>query len=310
MVPLKSVFHWNVLNGPTGYALFGCLLVLPLLFQRLYRRYKRTARSQQSYISESPSINPDTWTDLEFTSKEILSPDTALYHFKLKDEREVLNIPTGHYIEVRVVLDGNEKIRHYTPVNPTENVGHLDLIVKTYVLGQVSKYFTQLKAGDKVSFKGPMGEFIYEDAKATQMGLVAGGSGITPILQVLNEYMRHPDSLQKVSLIYLNETIDDILWKEELDSMAERLPQFDVHYVLHYPPSKEDSTRGGKDWNGDVGLITKKQMEQYLPESSDDHRLLICGPPAMTNLVLSHARGLGWNSGMQKSHGDCKVFVF
>lgn len=310
MVPLDSVFDADILNGPVGLVLFGCLLVLPLLLQQLYRRYKDITRLRYPYVPECPSINPDTWTDLEFMSKDILSPDTALYHFKLKDEREMLEIPVGHYVEVRVVLDGNTKIRHYTPVNPAENVGHLDLIVKTYVLGQVSKYFSQLKAGDKVSFRGPMGEFIYEDAKTTEMGLVAGGSGITPILQVLNQYMRHPDSLHKVSLIYLNETIDDILWKDELDKMAERFPQFDVHYVLHYPPSKEIVNAYGKDWEGDIGLITKKQMEQYLPESSDDHRLLICGPPAMTELVMGHARSLGWNNGCQKSHGDCKVFVF
>ncbi|CAL9731999.1 plasma membrane-associated coenzyme Q6 reductase Pga3p [Monosporozyma unispora] len=310
MTPLYNILDKDKLDWTTGLTLFGCLLILPLLYQYFSRRYKCAASLQHPFVPKQPSINPNEWNDLEFMSKETLSPDTALYHFKLKGEREMLKVPTGYYVTVRVFLDGKEEIRHYTPVHPNENVGHLDLIVKTYILGQVSKYFTHLKPGDKMSFKGPMGEFVYEDVQTTQLGLVAGGSGITPILQVLSEYMYNPESLQRVSLIYLNERIDDILLKDELDAMAQRYPQFQVHYVLHYPPTEADVKCSGKHWDGDVGYITKKEMEKYLPECTDDHRLLICGPPDMTDLVLSHARSLGWNSGFQKSKGDCKVFVF
>lgn len=264
-----------------------------------------------NYHLISPSLNPNKWTKLMLLSKKTLTPNTSLYRFRLKNANEKLNIPTSHYIAVRVILNGNEEVRNYTPIHTNENIGCLELVVKTYALGCVSKYFTTLKPGDYLEFKGPMGEFIYEDVQTTQLGLIAGGSGITPILEVLNEYMSNSDKLEKVGLIYANETVNDILLKEELDSMELKYPQFHVRYIVHYPPSEDGICLKGKNtWSGGIGYITKADMEQHLPECADDHRLLICGPPEMTNMVLTYARSLGWNNGIQRSKGQQKVFVF
>lgn len=325
------------LNWPFLVSLIGCALVAPFIYryvtgevlvpyklQIFYRRNSEsvsngsgsrisTSRSSSAsnYYLINPSLHPNKWTKLMFLSKRTLSPNTSLYKFKLRHDNEKLNIPTSHYVAVRVILNGKEEIRNYTPIHTNENVGCLDLVVKTYTLGRVSKYFTTLKPGDYLEFKGPMGEFVYEDVQTTQLGLIAGGSGITPILEVLNEYMSNPDKLEKVCLIYANETVHDILLKEELDSMMTKYPQFHVYYVLHYPPSKDYMIScGNETWTGGIGYITKRDMEQYLPECADDHRLLICGPPEMTNMVLNYARSLGWNSGFQKSKSGQKVFVF
>lgn len=308
------MYYYLIANWQLIVAISFCLFLLPILVQLWKGNFERskTLQKKDHWLSSHPSLTPDKWTDLQFVTKTQLSNDTALYRFNLKHPNEKLDIPTGHYIEVKVVLDGHEEIRTYTPVHVKENAGHLDLIVKTYVLGQVSKYFAQLKPGDRMSFRGPLGKFIYEDTVTTQLGLIAGGSGITPILQVLNEYMCHPEHLEKVSLIYANETIDDILLKEELDSMMEQYPQFQVHYVLHHPPTMCECQQKNLSgpWHEGIGYISKESMEEYLPECADDHRLLICGPPEMTQMVLGYARNLGWVSGFQKSKGDCKVFVF
>ena len=130
---------------------------------------------------------------------------------------------------------------------------------------------------------------------------MAGGSGITPVLQILNEVVTVPEDLTKVSLLYANETENDILLKEELDEMAEKYPHLQIHYVVHYPTDT---------WTGDVGYITKDQMSEYLPEYSDDNRLLICGPDEMNKLALQYARELGWKVNSTKSSGDDQVFVF
>lgn len=288
---------------PYSYKLIASLILLLIIIIEIILIIK--GRSLTHPITKTPSINPIDWTTLQFMYKKPLSPDTALYRFKLKNANEILNIPVGHYVDVRAFINGKEEIRHYTPIYATENIGHLDLIVKTYPKGRVSKYFTLLKPGNYMEFKGPMGEFNYEDDHTTQLGLIAGGSGITPILEVLKEYMYNPKRLERVCLIYANETFNDILLKDELDEMMQEYPEFEVHYILHYPPSPSD-----KSWTGDVGYITKKEMEEYLPECTDEHRLLICGPPEMINMVLGFARSLGWNSGYQKSKGDNKVFVF
>lgn len=117
----------------------------------------------------------------------------------------------------------------------------------------------------------------------------------------MNEIITVPEDLTKVSLLYANETENDILLKDELDEMAEKYPHFQVHYVVHYPSDR---------WTGDVGYITKDQMNRYLPEYSEDNRLLICGPDGMNNLALQYAKELGWKVNSTRSSGDDQVFVF
>ncbi|CCK72097.1 cytochrome-b5 reductase KNAG_0J00140 [Huiozyma naganishii CBS 8797] len=254
------------------------------------------------YQNGTPSLTPDEWTPLEFEKKKKISQNTCMYKFKLRNPREKLNVPVGYHVSVKCIINGKEEIRHYSPVSHDAK-GYIELIVKTYHTGHVSEYFSELKAGDKVLFRGPTGEYQYreQEKEMTQLGLVAGGSGITPMLQVLNEIVSKPLELSRVSLLYANETEDDILMKSELDQMVAKYPHFEVHYVLHHAP---------KDWEGSTGLITKNQMEKFLPSFAEDHRLLICGPQNMTEIVLGFARELGWSSGIQKSKGDSKVFVF
>ena len=102
-------------------------------------------------------------------------------------------------------------------------------------------------------------------------------------------------------MIYANETENDILLKDELDEMADKYPNFEVHYVLHKP---------SPGWTGDTGYVTKDQMQKYLPGPSDENRLLICGPLAMINMLLNYSEELGWPRGIVKSKPDDQVFVF
>lgn len=71
--------------------------------------------------------------------------------------------------------------------------------MKAYVDGKVSKYFAGLNSGDTVDFKGPIGTLNYEPNSSKHLGIVAGGSGITPVLQILNEIITVPEDLTKVS---------------------------------------------------------------------------------------------------------------
>lgn len=261
-----------------------------IMFTRAYTAYKRRR-----------SLYPNKWTALELEDQTLISKNTALYRFKLKTRLESLDIPAGHHVAVRVPIDGKDEIRYYNPISSKLEDGHLDLVVKTYVDGKVSRYFAGLSTGDTVDFMGPIGTLNYEPNSSRHLGIVAGGSGITPVLQILNEVVTVPEDLTKVSLLYANETENDILLKEELDEMAEKYPHLQIHYVVHYPTDT---------WTGDVGYITKDQMNRYLPEYSEDNRLLICGPDGMNNLALQYAKELGWKVNSTRSSGDDQVFVF
>lgn len=270
------------------------LLVLPValafLLYRAYGAHKRRV-----------SITPDAWSALELADQTVVSKNTAIYRFKLKTSFETLDLSPGRHLVVKIPIDGKDEIRFYTPISPRFAQGYFDLMVKSYTDGKVSKFFAGLSPGQTVDFRGPVGTFDYEANSSKVLGIVAGGSGITPILQVLNEIVTVPEDLTKVSLIYANETPNDILLKDELNEMAEKYPNFEVHYVVRQPNEK---------WEGAIGQVTEEMMRAYLPGPADDHRLLICGPEAMNKTVTQYAVNLGWKFTGQDCKGDDQVFVF
>lgn len=263
----------------------GGILVAFLAF-RLISAYQRRS-----------SIHSEKWNSLELLDKTVISKNSAIYRFKLNRETETLDVPVGHHLSVQV----DDAIRYYTPISSKFETGAFDLLVKSYPDGNVSKHFASLTPGKTVKFRGPVGRFNYATNHVKEIGIVAGGSGITPILQVLSEIITTPEDLTRVSLIYANETENDILLKEELDTFNEKYPYFDVHYVLNKPKD---------DWKGEVGYVTKDLVERYLPKPSDDSRILVCGPPGLKTLVTDITEELGFKRAVQPSKGDDQVFIF
>lgn len=99
--------------------------------------------------------------------------------------------------------------------------------------------------------------------------MIAGGTGITPMLQIIRAALKNPADRTKLSLIYANVNFDDILLRKELDDLAAKYPhRFSVYHVLNNPP---------ENWSGGVGFVSKDQIEKYIPRSSSDIKVLLCG---------------------------------
>lgn len=172
------------------------------------------------------------------------------------------------------IWNDKEVVRSYTPITLDDTRGHFDLLVKTYAQGNASQYLASLKVGDKARFRGPKGRFLYRANMAEEVGMIAGGTGITPILQVIKAVLRNPKDKTKLSLIFGNLSKDDILLYEELKAMAREHPsQFKVHFVLNNSPSE--------GWDGSVGYITADIIKAHCPAASGNSRILMCGPPPM-----------------------------
>jgi cytochrome-b5 reductase len=126
-----------------------------------------------------------------------------------------------------------------------------------------------LKIGDKAKIKGPKGKFVYTPDLSRELGMIAGGTGITPMLQIIRAALKNPADKTKLSLIYANVNPEDILLKAELDKLASAHPtRFTVFYVLNNPPA---------GWTGGVGFVAKDQIEKHLPSASHDVKILLCG---------------------------------
>eukprot|EP01126_Amoeba_proteus_P015576 TRINITY_DN1702_c0_g2_i10.p1 TRINITY_DN1702_c0_g2~~TRINITY_DN1702_c0_g2_i10.p1 ORF type:complete len:143 (+),score=24.26 TRINITY_DN1702_c0_g2_i10:616-1044(+) len=108
------------------------------------------------------------------------------------------------------------------------------------------------------------------------IGMIAGGSGITPMLQVIHEIIKNPDDHTQVSLIFGNRTSSDILMKDLLDNITKQHPNIKVHYIIDNPE---------RGWTADVGFVDESVVKKYMPPPDSSNLILVCGPPPMVNLV-------------------------
>lgn len=100
------------------------------------------------------------------------------------------------------------------------------------------------------------------------MGLIAGGSGLTPCLQLLQKVATDPSDKTKVDLLFANETEGDIFLKKELDAYAAMKPdQIKIHYVLSKPP---------KGWTGLSGFVNDSMIKKFMPSPSKG-KVFVCG---------------------------------
>ncbi|KDQ16711.1 hypothetical protein BOTBODRAFT_43300 [Botryobasidium botryosum FD-172 SS1] len=249
-----------------------------------------------------PVLDPKEWKEFPLKEKIIISNNTALYRFALPHPEDVLGLPIGQHISVSAEINGKAITRSYTPTSSDDDKGHFDLVVKAYEQGNISKYLSLLKIGDKVRVKGPKGQFNYHASLSRELGMICGGTGITPMLQVIRAALKNPLDRTKLSLIYANVTFEDILLKAELDELAAKHPgRFSVYYVLNTAP---------EGWTGGVGFVSKDMVEKHLPPTDTNIKILLCGPPPMMTAMKKHLAELNYPAPNTVSKLVDQVFLF
>ncbi|KAD2106526.1 hypothetical protein E3N88_40877 [Mikania micrantha] len=218
------------------------------------------------------ALIPDKWIEFKLQEKAKVSHNTQLYRAPLGEDAE-----------------GKTKyvVRPYTPISDPDSKGYFDLMIKIYPEGKMSQHFDKLNPGDVVEVKGPVEKIRYTPNMKKHIGMIAGGSGITPMLQVIEAILKNPDDNTKVSLIYANVSPDDILLKKKLDMLAASHPNLKVFYTVDSP---------SKYWVGGTGYISKDMASKGLPAPSEDTLILVCGPPGMMEHV-SGGKAKDWSQG-------------
>ncbi|XP_073150129.1 NADH--cytochrome b5 reductase 1 [Henckelia pumila] len=236
-------------------------------------------------------LDPDNFKEFKLVKKTQISHNVARFKFALPSPSSVLGLPIGKHISCRGKdSQGEEVIKPYTPTTLDSDVGYFELVIKMYPQGRMSHHFREMHEGDYLSVKGPKGRFNYKPGQVRAFGMLAGGSGITPMFQVTRAILENPGDKTKVHLIYANVTVDDILLKDELDSLAKNYPnRFKVYYVLNQPP---------EEWNDGVGFVSKEMIQAHCPAPASDIQILRCGPPPMNKAMAGHLEALGYTSEM------------
>lgn len=234
----------------------------------------------------------------KLVKKESLSHDVRLFRFALPSEDQVLGLPVGKHIFLCAKVDEKLCMRAYTPTSTIEAVGYFDLVIKVYFKGVhpkfpngglMSQYLDSLSLGSTMDVKGPLGHIEYigtgnfmvhgKPKFAKKLTMLAGGTGITPIYQVIQAVLKDPEDDTEMYVVYANSTEDDILLRDELDAWAKQHSErLKVWYVV------QESIKEG--WQYSVGFITESILREHVPEGSDDTLALACGPPPMIQFAV------------------------
>ncbi|KAI9186962.1 hypothetical protein LWI28_022786 [Acer negundo] len=237
-------------------------------------------------------LDPENFKEFKLVKRVKLSHNVAKFTFELPTPTSVLGLPIGQHMSCRGKdSEGAEVIKPYTPTTLDSDVGYFELVIKMYPQGRMSHHFREMQVGDNLAVKGPKGRFKYQPGKVRAFGMLAGGTGITPMFQVARAILENPKEKTKFHLIYANVTYEDILLKEELDGLAAKYPdRFKVYYVLNQPPEV---------WDGGVGFVSKEMIQTHCPAPAHDVQILRCGPPPMNKAMAGHLEALGYAPEMQ-----------
>lgn len=244
--------------------------------------------------------DPTVKYPLKLIDKEEVSHDTRRFRFALPSMDHILGLPVGQHIYLSARIDGQLVIRPYTPVSSDDDKGYMDLVIKVYFKGvnqkfpdggKMSQHLNNMEVGDFIDVRGPNGLLVYEgkgnfmiqpDKKSDpartpvkKLGLIAGGTGITPMLQLIRQILKDPEDTTEVSLLFANQTEDDILLRPELEDIASE-KRLKLWYTLDRPPA---------DWKYSTGFINDSMIKEHLPPPGDDTLILMCGPPPMINFA-------------------------
>ncbi|OXA50991.1 NADH-cytochrome b5 reductase 2 [Folsomia candida] len=240
----------------------------------------------------------DTKYPLKLVEKKHLSHDTRLYRFALPSDNHVLGLPTGQHIHLSARVNESLVVRPYTPGS------HLNIF--TYFRnvhpkfpdgGKLTQYLNDLPIGHTIDCRGPSGRLIYNgrgefairaDKKSepvtvnvTKVNMIAGGSGITPMLQIVKHVFKDSKDPVSLSLLFANQTEEDILCREDLEKIRDEQPdRFKLWYTLDRPPT---------DWKYSTGFISAEMVKDHFFPPSNDTLVLMCGPPPMINFACTPA---------------------
>ncbi len=223
------------------------------------------------YILEVENIVQETHNAVKITFKNLDSIPFAY--------------DSGQYVVVSDYVE-NKLISRCYSICDDPATGKLSIGVKRVKNGKLSNHLLDtIKRGSKIRVSGPYGKFILPKDNGKPLLLIAGGSGITPIISILKTFLR--TSNNKVTLLYGCQTFEDVIFKEELDELQNLYSErFD--YLLSYE------------------ILDKECQYKYLKNLETETLCYVCGPKPMMEASKETFQKIG----IPTSHLNFEEFAY
>jgi ferredoxin-NADP reductase len=193
----------------------------------------------------------------------------------------------GQHVDVRLTAEnGYQAQRSYSIASPARRGPDIELTVERIGDGEVSPFLTEeLHAGDTIELRGPIGGyFTWGPAISLPLMLIAGGSGVVPLMSMLRT--RHQSGSKiPVRLLYSSRSAEDIIYRGELERLVANRDGFRLMHTL---------TRGAPaGWEGQTRRVDRAMLVECGFQPAEEPRIFVCGPTSFVETVADQLVGLG-----------------
>jgi len=230
--------------------------------------------------------------------------NTRVYRFSLHGSLQKSGLHVGQFVAIRGELDGETLTGYYSPVSRPDDTGIISILCRTDDKGgPIVKLLTSLKPGSACMMKAmgglslirqpKQGIWQYVGREVKQLSLLAGGTGLAPMLQITRAYihaLQSEDAMPSdggVKLVYAAENAGDLAFVSAFEELKQRFPSLlSYFFVLNDPPPS---------WTQGIGFVDPDTIRSKLWfPPSDDIVNVICGPPIFEKIMCGHLSKLGY----------------
>ena len=207
------------------------------------------------------AIDPVT-SDMRRLALELVEPETFAF------------IP-GQYLDLHV--PGTDETRSFSMATTPSDDTHLEFVIRCYPGGKFSELLRDgLSIGDEITVTGPYGLFTLREGRTSDIVMVGGGAGIAPVLSLLRS-MDERGLERRARFYYGARTEDDLPFRTEIASFAQRLPSFSFTPALSDLPD-------AAEWDGETGFI--HDVVDRIEGDLTGCDAYVCGPPPLVEAAI------------------------
>ncbi|KAJ2879360.1 hypothetical protein FB639_003106, partial [Coemansia asiatica] len=239
-------------------------------------------------------LSPESYTPFKLISVTQDTADTSIFRFEIKrprfdneQEKLVDKIVSQGAWAVNVKDHLVQTFRTYTPIaykmgtevdeQTGARSGYVDLVVKRYPSGSLSRFIHGTRVGDQIEMRGPILTWPYQPGSHGRIYMIAGGTGIAPMLQIIERIINDPMDNTKISLLYGSPTEETIILRPHIEKLrAEHGDRLQVSYLVDRGLAKNSD-------NVQLGIPDRSAIEKFTDEfdKSASDIVLVCGPDQM-----------------------------
>lgn len=193
----------------------------------------------------------------------------------------------GQHVDLRLTAeDGYVAQRSFSLASAAGNGARIETTVQRVEEGEVSPFLVdELRVGDTLELRGPIGGyFTWSPPSSRPLMLIAGGSGVVPLMAMLRT-RRNARETGPALLLYSSRGFDQILYRAELDQLAAAPGAPTIVHTL--------TRRAPPGWSGEQGRIDRAMLERRGIAAFEEPDTYICGPTPFVEAVADHLLSLG-----------------